>query len=287
PTKRFRRHRKAKLTVYTPAIKEAIRNKKNAFRKWKDGGRPQEPSDTLLKNKKSTTKELRRACRVANAQIYHDQKQEIMEAKSSDTALFHKLIKKQRGQLGTCVNELNVGDQLYKTETEILDGWHKHFGRLAEQSENSLFDEKYRAQIESELLEIMDICKKDSTEIQPITETEVKCALKSLNTGKAADIFGVTAEHFIYASGALLTILVKLFNNILSNGNIPDIMKQGVLTPVFKKKGSSTDSKNYRGITVTPTITKLLECIIKQRIQPLLSKPKTHFNEALPKDPLQ
>ena len=34
-----------------------------------------------------------------------------MDAKSSDMALFHKLIKKQRGQLGACVNELHVGTQ--------------------------------------------------------------------------------------------------------------------------------------------------------------------------------
>ena len=62
-------------------------------------------------------------------------------------------------------------------------------------------------------------------------------ALKSLNTGKLADIFGVTAEHFIYASEALVTVLDRLMNDIFVNGNIPDLMKQGVLTPVFKKKG--------------------------------------------------
>ena len=78
----------------------------------------------MLVNKKVTTQLLGRACRIENAQKYHKQKQEIMAAKSSDTALFHRLIKKHRGQLGACVNELYVGDNVYKTENEILEVWH-------------------------------------------------------------------------------------------------------------------------------------------------------------------
>ena len=30
------------------------------------------------------------------------------------------------------MNELYVGNTVYKTDTEILEGWHKHFGQLAE-----------------------------------------------------------------------------------------------------------------------------------------------------------
>ena len=206
-----------------------------------------------------------------------------MDAKSSDMALFHKLIKKQRGQLGACVNELHVGSQVFKTDTEILQGWHKHFGQLAEKSENTLFDTEYTAQITNELFEIIDLCKKDNKIVPPITEAEIKDALKSLNTGKAADIFGVTAEHLIHASGALLPVLVKLMNSILTTGNIPNIMKQGVLTPVFKKKGSSTESRNYRGITVTPTISKLLECIIKMRIQPFIEQTQNPLQRGFTK----
>ena len=33
-----------------------------------------------------------------------------------------------------------------------------------------------------------------------------------------------------------MTVLARLMNDIFVNGNIPDLMKQGVLTPVFKKK---------------------------------------------------
>ena len=47
-------------------------------------------------------------------------------------------------------------------------------------------------------------------------------------------------------------------------------MKIGLVTPVFKKKGSNTDSKNYRGITVIPILTKVLELIIRARLKHLI-----------------
>ena len=52
PIKNVKRHCKAKLTMYTPAIKEAVQNKKKAFKDWKVGRRPQKESDMLLINKK-------------------------------------------------------------------------------------------------------------------------------------------------------------------------------------------------------------------------------------------
>ena len=47
-------------------------------------------------------------------------------------------------------------------------------------------------------------------------------------------------------------------------------MKTGLVTLVFKKKGSNTDSKNYRGITVIPIITKILELVIRARMKSLI-----------------
>ena len=46
-------------------------------------------------------------------------------------------------------------------------------------------------------------------------------------------------------------------------------MKFGLITPVFKK-GSNADSKNYRGITVIPIITKVLELVIRARLKQLI-----------------
>ena len=80
----------------------------------------------------------------------------------------------------------------------------------------------------------------------------------------------MTAEHLLLAEDTILDDLCLLINKIFEAGHVTDSMKLGLVTPVFKKKGSNTDSKNYRGITVIPILTKLLETSIRSRIKPLI-----------------
>ena len=86
--------------------------------------------------------------------------------------------------------------------------------------------------------------------------------MKSLNKGKAPDVYSVIAEHLVEgAERKSCTSNDFLLNHMLRLGIVPDSLKLEILTPVCKKKGSNLDSKNYRGtcITVNPTITKVLE----------------------------
>ena len=62
--------------------------------------------------------------------------------------------------------------------------------------------------------------------------------------------------------------LLALINHIFHAGDIPELLKTGVLTPVFKRKGSKNHSTNYRGITILPVICKIIEAILKERISP-------------------
>ena len=183
-------------------------------------------------------------------------------------ALFHKLINKHRGKLGVFLNELHVEESTYRTDDEILQGWRQHFGDLAKQSDNPRFDEQYKRVVERELAEIIDICEASKGDYSPVAEDEVEKALNSLNKGKAADIFGLTTEHLACASNELIPVLTALLNCIFHVGDLPYSLKLGLLTPIFKKKGSNTDAKNYRGITVLPILSKLLESILRERIKP-------------------
>ena len=114
--KKLKRHRKAKLKVYSPEIKQAIKEKKKAFWRWKEGNRPGDEGDVLVINKKLTIKYLRKLCRMEAACVREQLRQEILEARSTDTKLFHKLVNRQRGNKRTCVNELNANGQVYKTD---------------------------------------------------------------------------------------------------------------------------------------------------------------------------
>ena len=81
---------------------------------------------------------------------------------------------------------------------------------------------------------------------------------------------GITAEHFAHAKDAILVTLCLLINELFQSGEMIESMKTNLVTPVFKKKGSNTDSKNYRGNTVITIITKILELITRARIKSLI-----------------
>ncbi|VDI62656.1 Hypothetical predicted protein [Mytilus galloprovincialis] len=118
--------------------------------------------------------------------------------------------------------------------------------------------------IEKEAKIIIDICK-DRFKHNPITEEEISKAISCLNRNKAANFFGVNAENIIHGGKQLQQYLQLLINGSFELGCISDILKISTLFPVFKNKGDARYAKNYRGITVTPIYSKIIEKIIKVR----------------------
>ncbi|VDI51228.1 Hypothetical predicted protein [Mytilus galloprovincialis] len=104
--------------------------------------------------------------------------------------------------------------------------------------------------------------------IPPATLEELQKAIKSINKGKSADIYGITVEHILHAGKNLEMLLLNLINIIFKEGKVPDMLKEGLLTPVFKNKGEKNMATNYRGITVLPVLNKVIETIVKLRINP-------------------
>ena len=116
-----RNNKKPKLKVMSPAIHSAIQEKKKAFYYWKQNGRSNDPSNFYLLEKKLKTSELRKHIRIELAKRRHLEKTDIINARQSDNALFHRLIRKQRGQCHKFIDELNVGQSTYSDES-IIDG---------------------------------------------------------------------------------------------------------------------------------------------------------------------
>jgi hypothetical protein len=83
-----------------------------------------------------------------------------------------------------------------------------------------------------------------------------------LHSGKAADELRLTAQHFKISPSIVIKFQTICFNTILKDKQIPDIFKTGIVTPVLKKGKNPMSMDNYRGIAVTPVISKLFEYAI-------------------------
>lgn len=65
--------------------------------------------------------------------------------------------------------------------------------------------------------------------------------------------------------------LVQLFNNSLRNGTFPQELKQSRIIPIFKD-GDPLQATNYRPISILPSISKILESILYDRMIEFLNK---------------
>ena len=97
-----------------------------------------------------------------------------------------------------------------------------------------------------------------------VSTAETARALKRLRRNKAAGIDGIRAEHLLDACELLLEPMAATFTHLLLDG-VPECLCKGVIHPIFKA-GAKYDPNNYRGITVTPVLSKLFAMILEARL---------------------
>ena len=89
-----------------------------------------------------------------------------------------------------------------------------------------------------------------------------QCICK-LKKGKAAGVDGISAEHISHAHPILVVHLTLLFRLLYKYGLVPDDFGQGIVIPLLKNPdGNRFVSDNYRGITLSPVISKLFEMVL-------------------------
>ena len=64
-----------------------------------------------------------------------------------------------------------------------------------------------------------------------------------------------------------------IFNKLLAEGAVPSIWKKANVCPIFKK-GSKTDPGNYRPVSLTCVVDKVMESVLKDAIVKHLTENK-------------
>jgi hypothetical protein len=92
----------------------------------------------------------------------------------------------------------------------------------------------------------------------PISTDEIQQHITALFKGKAAGPDFLTNEHIMYGGNKLVDHLCILFNYILQSTCVPEMFKVGKVISIYKcKNKDKSNPTNYRGITLTSTISKL------------------------------
>ena len=94
---------------------------------------------------------------------------------------------------------------------------------------------------------------------------ELNRAIKSLMNGKTPAIEPVKNEDLKGIDQENRVKLLEIFNNLYLCGEVPKEWKEGIMTIIYKGKGKKNSLTNYRGITVSSSIAKTMEKLIKER----------------------
>jgi hypothetical protein len=284
-THRDRKPKKSKkgLKIWTPAIARAVADSKEAHKTWKCAGSPIDPQHETVQNRKKMKATLRSSirCHARNLQISNCNK--IAAAKTDDTKLFFKLINQQRRGNREVTNDIEYNGQSFSTPEQIAEAFGNYFQTLAQPTVNSEFSQLYKDDAVTNRNLINDISGYATGNLEPITNEEMCNIICSLSSGKAADLHELTAEHLKFGSNRVAEWLVSITNYILQTGCIPAMLKSGTLTPVLKKGKDQTDPSNYRGITVTSIIMKVVEKAWLLRAAPIINEKQNPMQRGFTK----
>src|SRR5580692_388202 len=98
-----------------------------------------------------------------------------------------------------------------------------------------------------------------------LSAEDIHRALTRLHTGKSPGHDQIMTEHVVHCHPVIYTLLAKLFNLMIASGFVPNDFGMGVLIPIPKSDASCGTHKlnNFRGITLSPIISKIFEhCIL-------------------------
>ena len=177
------------------------------------------------------------------------------------------------------MNAFLVDGNLLPDKNKIREMWADHFESLGTPSDSSNFDN--------------DFCHRVTTRVHDVLQTRIEdpsgALCESLEYEEVAHVWlrlkpgvaniSIDYEHIRYAGPPPWKALFCLYRGFFESGSVCQILKTGIILPLFKRKGAKANNKdNYRGITLFPTISKISEMILVHRLEQFASQ-KGYFSQ--------
>jgi len=231
-------------------IIQLVKRKKKAFKCYQEN-----KSDyryTIYKKIRSTvSKEIRKA--IKNHQT------DIVKSLKSNPKRFWNFVNKKLKNKST-VTELKNDDGSFSiTDEEKANTLNKQFSKVFTVEDIGNIPYGTINDSSSSLCDII------------ITEDCVQQKLEKIDPQKAMGPDGIPARFLVNTAKTIKSPLTKIFNKSIEEGLLPQKWKTSNITPLFKK-GNKCDPNNYRPVSLTPIVVKILETIIRDEVNKFLEE---------------
>ena len=215
---------------------------------------------------RASCKEYRNKLRIFLNQCEADKITKLCNAAESNEKLFWKLIKSQRSssQMSTFV----VIGKLLTDKNKIRDMWADHYEALGSPSEIETFDKDFFNKVSDSVRESLFSFLTDPSGVlsEPLEYKEIAHVCSTLKLGVSG--VQIEHEHIPFAGPPFWKLLFQLYQTFFNNFSVCDSLLTGVILPLFKGKGAKANNKdNYRGITLFPTLCKIYEMVLLNRLE--------------------
>ena len=158
---------------------------------------------------------------------------------------------------------LSINDQIIDTEAEVANTLAEEFAAVSDSSNYSSTFVRHKNAIERETLQF-DTTQEHSYN-KPISIPELTTCL-SQTQESAPGIDNITYAMIKRSHPTLISLILRLYNKILQEGHYPKRWKTAIIIPIPKPNKDPKNPSNYRPISLTCCLSKLLEKIINLRL---------------------
>lgn len=224
---------------------------------------------------------------------------ELFELRKESRSLYHKAIKKVKGERNKIVSEkmanclINKDSRHFWKEVKTIKGRNSRLPQYVDNISDDkeiaeIFSNKYETlynsvpydhqDMEAIAVEIENRIRSSNDCHLYISSNDVADAVKCLKSGKSDGYEGVMSDHLINGSEKLYNWLAIIFRAMLTHGFVPEAMGKGTMVPIPKGKvGGSVSSDKFRAICLNSIIGKLFDLIVMNKEAESLSTSSFQF----------
>ena len=126
------------------------------------------------------------------------------------------------------------------------------------------FNSVYIPQSNDEMPNMEVLCENQINEME-IAREEIRTKLEKLNVNKSCGPDGIHPLVLQRTANITCVPLELIFNKSLQEGECPSDWRSANVTPIHKK-GDKTNPSNYRPVSLTSQVCKLMESIVRQHL---------------------